>query len=201
MGKSDLLKNNGSPTLMASHSLLAHASLSKTLTRSTTVTLATMRVEILSTLAFTATLSSAHFQILYPPQGYEFSEEEQTTGPCGGPIPEVNGETVDVQVDQFAISVRSGHPKGAWSFSYTNSTSEPLNFTEISTLEVQGVGDFCLTSFSVPSELAGSSGIVQVVNNAEDGMLYQVEQPSRQDSLISLTRDKVLPSELRRGSE
>ena len=134
-----------------------------------------MRAAILSTLAFTATLASAHFQVLYPPQGRPFSDEQEATGPCGGPNPEVSDNSADVQVDRFALSIRSSHPEGHWSFRATTSTSAPFNFTDITPMvETMGVGDFCLTYLSVPSEWAGSSGIIQIVDNAEDGMLYQV---------------------------
>lgn len=134
-----------------------------------------MRAQILSTLAFTVTLASAHFQVLYPPTGLELQEDQETTGPCGGPDPTIGDGTADVQVDRFAVSIRSSHPEGSWSFRGTTSTSAPYNFTDITPMiETSGVGDFCLTMLSAPSEWAGSSGIIQIIDNSDDGKLYQV---------------------------
>lgn len=134
-----------------------------------------MRVAILSTLAFAATLATAHFQVLYPPTGQPFDDEEEATGPCGGLELETSDSNADVQVDRFAVSIRSTHPEGSWSFRGTTSTSAPYNFTDITpTINTQGIGDFCLTMLSVPSDWAGSSGILQIVDNSDDGMLYQV---------------------------
>ena len=39
-----------------------------------------------------------------------------------------------------------------------------------------GVGDFCLDSFSAPSSFEGKAGIIQVIDKAVDGMLYQVSR-------------------------
>lgn len=143
-----------------------------------------MRATILSGLAFTATLASAHFQVLYPSTGTPFNDEEQATGPCGGPNPEVSDSSADIQVDRFAVSIRSGHPEGHWSFRGTTSTSAPYNFTDIMPMiQTSGIGHFCLTMLSVPSEWAGSSGIIQIVDNSDDGMLYQVRWPASANSI------------------
>ena len=39
-----------------------------------------------------------------------------------------------------------------------------------------GVGDFCLDSLSAPSSFEGKAGIIQVIDKAVDGMLYQVSR-------------------------
>lgn len=94
---------------------------------------------------------------------------------CGGVATEPSDSTVDLTVDQFAVSIRSSHPEGHWSFNIANSTSPPFNWTSITNIvETQGVGDFCLPALSIPAEYAGSSGVLQIIDNASDGMLYQV---------------------------
>lgn len=39
-----------------------------------------------------------------------------------------------------------------------------------------GVGEFCLDSLSAPSSFEGKAGIIQVIDKAVDGMLYQVSR-------------------------
>ena len=65
-------------------------------------------------------------------------------------------------------------------------------------VETQGVGDWCLTYFSAPREWAGSSGVIQIVDNAPDGMLYQVRCHATPCVHSMLTRMTVYSGELRR---
>jgi hypothetical protein len=38
-----------------------------------------------------------------------------------------------------------------------------------------GLGDFCIPDFKVPAEFVGHSGLLQIMEDAVDGVLYQVE--------------------------
>jgi hypothetical protein len=128
---------------------------------------------LLTTLALT-TLTSAHFVLNYPPNA-GFDENILSHGPCGGFTPEVNSSTPEIQVDRFQIAIDSTHPVATWSFRGTTSTSAPWNWTEIVPLiDTTGAGAFCLEYLSAPSEWAGSEGVLQVVDNSSDGVLFQV---------------------------
>lgn len=119
-------------------------------------------------------VSSAHFILHWPPTA-GFDDDEQPTGPCGGADVVVNASAPQVQVDRFAVQIQNTHPAGSWQFRATLSTEEPYNFTDIvPVVNTTGVGDFCLSYMSVPSEFAGRSGILQVVDYSVDGTLYQV---------------------------
>ena len=132
-----------------------------------------MHNHILATLAFAA-VSSAHFSLLWPPVSGSVDEEQQTEEPCGGASTELSDSSADLTVEQFAISVRSSHPEGHWAFNIANSTSEPFDWVTLSEVQTQGVGEFCLPSLSIPAEYVGSSGVLQIVDTAADGMLYAV---------------------------
>ena len=80
-----------------------------------------------------------------------------------------------MQVDRFAVSIKNVHPVGEWSFRGTTDTKSPYDFTEIVPLvNTTGIGDFCLDYMSVPTGWAGKDGVLQVVDNSPDGILYQV---------------------------
>ena len=118
-------------------------------------------------------LSSAHFILLWPPAA--FDEETQPTSSCGGFTPTVNSSSPSIHVDRFVVSIQNYHPTGEWSFHGTSNTQAPYNFTKIVPIvDTKGLGGFCLQEMSVPSEWAGQSGIVQVVDNSPDGILSQV---------------------------
>jgi hypothetical protein len=119
-------------------------------------------------------LTTAHFILLWPPSA-GFDDAKEATSPCGSFTPKINDSIPDIQVDRFAVSIKNVHPVGEWSFRGTTDTMAPYNFTEIVPLvNSTGIGDFCLDNMRVPSDWAGKSGIIQVVDNSPDGILYQV---------------------------
>ena len=132
-----------------------------------------MRAQFFLTLALIG-VTSAHFILQWPPN-VGFDEDKETSSPCGGFTPTESNDSPDVQVKQFAISIQNVHPVGEWSFRGTINTETPYNFTEIvPIIKTTGIGDFCLQYMSVPGDWAGNAGIIQVVDNSPDGVLYQV---------------------------
>lgn len=119
-------------------------------------------------------LSSAHFILQWPPNA-GFDEDKEASSPCGSFTPAVSNSSPDIQVERFAIQIENVHPVGEWSFRGTLATEAPYNFTEIVPIvKTTGIGEFCLQYMSVPSDWAGNAGILQVVDNSPDGILYQV---------------------------
>lgn len=128
---------------------------------------------LLLTLA-AASLSAAHFRLDWPPTA-GFIDDSESDSPCGGATVTVNDTAPEVQVDQFAVEIFSSHPAGEWSFFATTDTEAPFNFTEIvPVVKSSGIGEFCLTNIRAPSDFAGKSGVLQVVDKSVDGELYQV---------------------------
>jgi hypothetical protein len=103
-----------------------------------------------------------------------FIDEEEANGPCGGATVVVNKTSPEVQVDRFAVQIQTSHPTGSWQFRATLDTQEPYNWTNLSMVQTQGPGVFCLSYLSVPEEFAGNAGILQVTDYSSDGNLYQV---------------------------
>lgn len=129
--------------------------------------------QTLLTLALT-TLASAHFELLYPPTA-GFVSEDEPQSPCGGASVNVDSDSPEVQVGQFAISVMSSHPTSDWQFSASTNTEPPFNFTPIANVvRSEGSGEFCLPALSAPEGFAGSAGVIQVVGSGHGGFLYQV---------------------------
>lgn len=128
---------------------------------------------VIAVLLF-STLTTAHFILLWPPNA-GFNEDKEPTSPCGGFTPDVNSSATDVHVEKFAVSIQNVHPEGQWGFRATTDTEPPYNFVDIVPLvKTTAIGDFCLDEMRAPSNFAGKSGILQVVDNSPDGILYQV---------------------------
>lgn len=121
----------------------------------------------------TAATTSAHFVLNWPPTA-GFLDEEEVNGPCGGATVVVNETSPEVQVNRFAAQIQSSHPTGNWQFRATLDTQEPYNWTNLSMVQTEGPGIFCLNYLSVPEEFAGNGGILQVTDFSGDGTLYQV---------------------------
>lgn len=120
-----------------------------------------------------AATSSAHFVLQWPPTA-GFLDEDEVNGPCGGATVTVNETSPEVQVGRFAVQVQSSHPHGNWQFRATLNTSEPYTWTNLSMVNTEGLGSFCLNYLGAPEEFAGNAGILQVVDYSGDGTLYQV---------------------------
>ncbi|KAK5121665.1 hypothetical protein LTR85_004837 [Meristemomyces frigidus] len=120
-----------------------------------------------------ASLSSAHFILHWPPTA-GFDDDLESTSPCGSATVTVNSSSPQVQIDRFAIMIQNTHPQGEWMFRGTTDTQAPYNWTDITpVVNTTGIGDFCLDDMHAPSEFAGKAGVIQVVDNSVDGMLYQ----------------------------
>lgn len=128
---------------------------------------------LLLTLA-AARLGAAHFLLKWPVTA-GFIDDDEPNAPCGGATVVVNDTAPEISVDRFAVAIFSSHPAGNWTFRATQSTKEPYSFTDIvPDVSSTGLGDFCLTDLRAPSDWAGTSGVLQVIDNSVDGTLYQV---------------------------
>ena len=121
----------------------------------------------------TAATTSAHFVLNWPPTA-GFIDDDEATGPCGGATVTVNSSSPEVQVGRFAAQIQSSHPTGNWQFRATLDTQEPYNWTNLSMVQTEGPGIFCLNYLSAPEDFAGKPGILQVTDFSGDGTLYQV---------------------------
>lgn len=121
----------------------------------------------------TAATTSAHFVLNWPPTA-GFLDDDEVNAPCGGATVTVNSSSPEVQVGRFAAQIQSSHPTGNWQFRATLDTQEPYNWTNLSMVQTEGPGVFCLNYLSAPEDFAGKPGVLQVIDYSGDGTLYQV---------------------------
>ena len=124
---------------------------------------------------FLPLLASAHFQLNAPPT-IGFDEDNEGKGPCGGFTPDFTKDNVtDFHVGGEPIALFLGHPQADWLFRGTLDTSASGNWTQLFPIVRQsGLGDFCEPGISAPSAWVGQQGVVGIVAQAVDGLLYQV---------------------------
>ncbi|KAJ2898602.1 uncharacterized protein MKZ38_003799 [Zalerion maritima] len=130
----------------------------------------------LSRLLFPALLvtgANAHFNVKYPePIGFE--DDSQGAGPCGGLDPDFSTNTVsDFHVGGDSIALLNGHAQVTWIFRATLDQTASGNWTQIFPIVQQsGYNMFCEPEVTVPEEFVGKKGIIGIVSNAPDGLLY-----------------------------
>jgi hypothetical protein len=129
----------------------------------------------LSVLLF-STLSAAHFTLNYPiPLGSD--TENEGIAPCGGFKFDASSNLSDFHVGGDAISMVTTHPQANILLRGSLDTSASGNWTDLFPVVAQyGLGAFCEPSIASPASWAGSSGIIQVIQDAVDGTLYQVRK-------------------------
>lgn len=132
----------------------------------------------LSAALFLATAihqSAAHFLLHYPAT-VGFDDDLEGTAPCGSFTPDFTKDNVtDFHVAGDSIALTSTHPATTWLFRATLDQTAGGNWTDILPAVSQtGLGNFCERDLEVPSSWTGQKGIIQIVQDAVDGFLYQV---------------------------
>ena len=133
------------------------------------VSLLCLHVTLLAPLAW------AHFVVnIPPPLGSNINNEN--IAPCGGFTPSSSDSLTNFHVGGDAIGVTTLHAQSY--FAFLGMLGDPLsspNWTVlIPTVEEYGLNGFCEPSIAVPASWAGSSGLLQIIQDAEDGVHYQV---------------------------
>jgi hypothetical protein len=136
-------------------------------------------LSLLLRFALIIPFSTAHFFLNYPPSlGFDANNED--AGPCGGfAISLSNTSTFHVGGDSIAMSTL--HPQSNFLFrGAVNLTGDAANLAASNWIVLlpvvleAGLGAFCEKSVAVPADWAGQKGVIQVVQDAEDGIHYQV---------------------------
>lgn len=154
-----------------------------------------VQMGFLASLAFCLTgvlvgQSTAHFLLNFPPT-IGFDDSLEATPPCGSFTVDFSKDNVtDFHVGGDFIAMTSIHPMATWLFRATLDQTASGNWSDLLPAVVQtGLGDYCETGIMVPSTWAGSKGVVGVVQDAPDGILYQVSL------LISQFRSLLIDTE------
>jgi len=118
--------------------------------------------------------SAAHFMLNYPPT-IGFDDSLEGTPPCGSFTVMFSTDNVtDFHVGGNAIAVTSIHPQATWLFRATLDLNATTNWTSLlPAIQQTGLGDYCEPDVTVPSSWAGQKGVIGVVQDAPDGILFQ----------------------------
>lgn len=121
-------------------------------------------------------LAAAHFNLNAPTAVGPFDEDTESTGPCGGPAVDLSTDTVtEFHVGGEPIALKLGHPAASWLFRATLDGAAASNWTQLFPILTQtGIGDYCQPAVAAPESWVGQQGVVGVVADAVDGLLYQV---------------------------
>ncbi|ERS98651.1 GPI anchored cell wall protein [Sporothrix schenckii 1099-18] len=118
---------------------------------------------------------SAHFTLDYPPT-IGFNDDKESIGPCGSFTPDFSKDNVtDFHVGGDNVAINLLHPQGTWLYRATlDQTATGNNWTQLHPETLQtGLGKFCQPAIAVPESWAGKKGVLGIVVDAPDGLLYQ----------------------------
>ena len=133
--------------------------------------------------------SRAHF-LLHSPPTIGFDDSLEANPPCGSFTVDFSKDNVtDFHVGGDFVALTSIHPMATWLFRATLDQTASGNWTDLLPAVVQtGLGDYCETGIKVPSTWAGSKGVIGIVQDAPDGILYQVSPFFRDSNSTYLCR-------------
>jgi hypothetical protein len=119
--------------------------------------------------------SASHFLLNLPPT-IGFDDDLEATAPCGSfSVDFTKDNLTDFHVGGDAIGVTSVHPQDTWLFRATLDQNVTSGFTILrQAIQQTGLGKFCDPAVTVPASFAGQKGVIQVIADAPDGILYQV---------------------------
>ena len=122
-----------------------------------------------------APLASAHFTVTIPPP-LGTNLDNEATSPCGGYSPSNSDTLANFHVGGDAVAFDTLHAQSFFAFrGILGDSLSTANWTSlIPTVEEFGLGAFCEPTVSVPEAWAGSSGLLQVIQDSEDGVHYAV---------------------------
>jgi hypothetical protein len=123
--------------------------------------------------------ASAHF-VLNNPQTIGFDDDAEGTAPCGSFTPDFSkGNITDWHVGGDFVSTQSTHPQTTWLYRATTDKTAAGGWVQLYPIFQQtGLGTLCQPSVAGGADLVGKQGIVSIVANGPDGVLYQVLHPT-----------------------
>ncbi|GAM87550.1 hypothetical protein ANO11243_055770 [Dothideomycetidae sp. 11243] len=132
-----------------------------------------MRATSILAAGLVAALARAHFVLNYP-ASLGFDDDNEPNGPCGGEDIVFASNDTSVEVGGFSVALLTTHPAASFLYRATLSKQAPFNWTNlVPVVSEKGVGNFCLPQLNAPSSFAGQQGLIQVVVDGPDGILYQ----------------------------
>lgn len=135
-----------------------------------------LRISTASLLLLAAS-ANAHFKLVEP-ESIGFSDDGEGEGPCGSFTPDFSKDTItDFHVGGQPIALMNTHPEVRWLFRATFAEGVDGEWQQLySVVDQQGIGDFCVPTVTAPDSWVGRTGVLSVVCDATDGLLYQVRR-------------------------
>ncbi|ORX98865.1 hypothetical protein BCR34DRAFT_576858 [Clohesyomyces aquaticus] len=141
----------------------------------------------LLSLFYLLSFTSAHF-VLFDPVSLGYDDVNEVVGPCDGfnPTDRSTGVT-DWPIGGAGFTILSTHPNVTWDINAAL-LSDPTNFVPlVPVLAQQGVGFFCEPQIPGNPAWVGQDAILQLIQHAPDGLLYQVLQMLHRCVLCNFT--------------
>ncbi|KAH8176677.1 expression library immunization antigen 1 [Sarocladium implicatum] len=126
-----------------------------------------------------AGLAAAHFRLLHPESAH-FDDSSEDQAPCGGRIPSFPSNDDDLfqyHIGGEDIATELTHEASNWLIRVTTDQKASKGWEQVIPIYAQsGLGRFCQPKVALPSKYEGKTGIISVVSEATDGILYQCIQ-------------------------
>ena len=117
--------------------------------------------------------SNSHFLLNYP-TSLGVDDNNENSSPCGGFSPTFTTAS-DFHVGGDSIALTTLHPQSNFLIRGTLDATASGNWSDLFPIFAEyGLGAFCEASVAAPAAWAGSRGVIQVLQDAEDGVHYQV---------------------------
>jgi hypothetical protein len=111
-----------------------------------------------------------------------FDDSLEATGPCGSFAVDFTKDNVtDFHVGGDTVLLTGTHPTTTFLYRATLDQTAGGNWSNLLSgpIAVVGLGVNCQPQVPVPATFAGSKGVIQIVADSPDGILYQVSSPRR----------------------
>ncbi|RMZ74321.1 nascent polypeptide-associated complex subunit beta [Pyrenophora seminiperda CCB06] len=135
-------------------------------------------------------LTFAHFQLKYP-TARGFDDDKEGNFPCGG-FDDIQSKRTNFSISGGPIQLEMGHPQTNLAVYMAIGDNPGSGFSVVAKhqLSVDGLGNFCLGSVAVPSDVKvadGTKASIQVVTNSDEsgGGLYQCADVVLVDNKLS----------------
>jgi hypothetical protein len=133
-------------------------------------------MKILYLLNFFTTIVFAHFTLDYPPTT-GFDEDQEPNPPCGGFPPSLSNLT-EWPLVGGEIALDLHHPYALFLFRAQLVGSDSWVNVSDGFVYMSGLGEGCIHALAVPQNWSGLTGVLQVVGQPPDAILYQVSPAS-----------------------
>ncbi|ORX98870.1 hypothetical protein BCR34DRAFT_668595 [Clohesyomyces aquaticus] len=116
--------------------------------------------------------TNAHFVLQLPPS-LGFNDVKEGDGPCGSFDIGNRNKVTEWPVAGYPISLLTTHTRAKFTYrtALANSTDRLVDL--IPQMNQMGVGDFCLPAVPGKEEWVGLDAVIQIIQEAVDGSLYQ----------------------------